>query len=117
MKTFQPFFLFAACLGLLSSSCGGDGDEFEAGGSGGSATGGAAGSGGSATGGAGGNAGSSAGGSATGGTGGGSGGTSSTMTPIFRMDCEDSPLECAWGEEPAVNEYQTATHLEDEGPA
>ena len=75
---------------------------------GGSSTHGAGGSG--ASGGGGGNAGTSSTSSS------GAGGNPSTTTPIFRMDCEDEPLECAWGSGPADSPYYTATPIEDGGP-
>ena len=44
----------------------------------------------------------------------GSGG--STTTPLFRMECEDAPLDCGWGYAPDPSPYYSMTHVEDGGP-
>lgn len=40
----------------------------------------------------------------------------SNTTPIFRMDCEDAPLDCGFGHIPDPSPYYTMTHVEDGGP-
>jgi hypothetical protein len=47
----------------------------------------------------------------------GSGGGSNTGgSPLFRMECEDAPLDCGWGYVPDPSPYYTMTHVEDGGP-
>jgi hypothetical protein len=48
-------------------------------------------------------------------SGSGVGGREAT-TPIFRMDCEDAPLDCGWGYAPEESPYYTLAHVEDGGP-